>query len=201
MRPIRDIKNQRFSRLTAKKIIRRNSRGSIVWLFQCICGKYIERVGTDVTRNNSKIRSCGCLLKEVAKRKLININNKSGNQHPQFNGYKNLAGYYLSSIRCRARKLNIEYNVSKEFLWNLFERQNRKCNISGVEITLCDSIKNKKTNKMLQTASLDRIDSTRGYTKDNVQWLHKVVNKMKLNMTDNEFIEWCKLITKNKNIL
>jgi hypothetical protein len=45
------------------------------------------------------------------------------------------------------------------------------------------------------TASLDRIDSSKGYTLGNIQWVHKWVNLMKQDMTDQEFIEWCKTIT------
>lgn len=47
------------------------------------------------------------------------------------------------------------------------------------------------------TASLDRIDSSKPYVKDNVQWVHKVVNNMKWDFDQNEFIEWCKIIASN----
>jgi len=42
------------------------------------------------------------------------------------------------------------------------------------------------------TASLDRIDSTKGYTLDNIQWVHKTLNRLKMNLDNQEFIEWCK---------
>ena len=45
------------------------------------------------------------------------------------------------------------------------------------------------------TASLDRIDSSKGYTIDNVQWVHKKVNMMKKDMSDSEFIAWCNEIS------
>ena len=44
------------------------------------------------------------------------------------------------------------------------------------------------------TASLDRIDSSKGYTIDNLQWIHKVVNIMKRNMSEAELVEWCKKV-------
>ena len=46
------------------------------------------------------------------------------------------------------------------------------------------------------TASLDRIDSSKGYIKGNVQWVHKEFNKMKLDLLDKEFIDICKLVHK-----
>ena len=47
------------------------------------------------------------------------------------------------------------------------------------------------------TASLDRIDSSKGYIEGNVQWVHKRVNLMKGNMSTENFIEWCNLVVKN----
>ena len=49
-----------------------------------------------------------------------------------------------------------------------------------------------------QTASLDRIDSTKGYIEGNVQWVDKIVNAMKWNIPEKYFIEICKTIAKNQ---
>lgn len=38
------------------------------------------------------------------------------------------------------------------------------------------------------------------YANDNVQWVHKDVNYMKMDLTQEEFIKYCKLIAKaNEN--
>lgn len=47
----------------------------------------------------------------------------------------------------------------------------------------------------LQTASLDRIDSSKGYVKNNVQWVHKTINIMKQAQSNEEFIKLCRDIT------
>jgi len=44
------------------------------------------------------------------------------------------------------------------------------------------------------TASLDRIDSNHGYINKNVQWIHKSINKMKMDMKEARFIELCTAI-------
>jgi len=41
------------------------------------------------------------------------------------------------------------------------------------------------------TASLDRIDSSKGYIEGNVQWVHKMVNMSKQQYTQEEFINMC----------
>ena len=55
----------------------------------------------------------------------------------------------------------------------------------------------RKRNK--HTASLDRIDSTKAYTKKNVPWVHKDINKMKHNLKLVTFLQYCKNITKHNN--
>jgi hypothetical protein len=50
----------------------------------------------------------------------------------------------------------------------------------------------------VSTASLDRIDSSLGYVWGNVQWVHSVINDLKSNMAQEEFISWCqKVAAKN----
>lgn len=51
-----------------------------------------------------------------------------------------------------------------------------------------------KHDKKLQTASLDRTDSFKGYSYDNVLWTHKTVNKMKNTFTRDRFRELCSLV-------
>jgi len=70
----------------------------------------------------------------------------------------------------------------------LYERQNRKCAISGLPIVFGKH--NTET-----TASLDRIDSAIGYEKDNIQWVHKDVNIMKNIFPLEYFLGMCKKIT------
>lgn len=69
-------------------------------------------------------------------------------------------------------------------LWTLFQQQQQQCALSGRMIHF-------GTAEELQTASLDRIDSSRGYTPDNVQWIHKDFQWFKLNAQENLFISMC----------
>lgn len=47
------------------------------------------------------------------------------------------------------------------------------------------------------TASIDRINSNKGYSLSNVQWVHKTINKMKCKLSDDEFIAFCKAVAKH----
>jgi hypothetical protein len=99
---------------------------------------------------------------------------------------------YFCAIKGSANRRKIEFSISPEYIWNLFLEQNRKCALSGefISFHICG---NKSTT---QTASLDRIDSSKGYIEGNVQWLHKSVNKMKWDLEQDFFIKMCKKVAK-----
>jgi hypothetical protein len=94
---------------------------------------------------------------------------------------------WWKNIENAAVARGLEFSVSREYAWKLFVNQDRKCRLSNVEIGF-----EKPT-----TASLDRIDSTRGYIEGNIQWLHKSINKMKSNLRQDDFVNFCRLITEN----
>jgi phosphoglycerate-specific signal transduction histidine kinase len=51
-----------------------------------------------------------------------------------------------------------------------------------------------------QTASLDRIDSKLPYTYNNIQWIHKDINRMKNAYRQDYFIQLCGMVVNyNKN--
>lgn len=105
-----------------------------------------------------------------------------------------ISGKYFSNLIQGARQRNLEFDIDQEFLWELFQKQNGKCALTGVNIKLDVVCEDKKD----RTASVDRIDPTKGYTKDNVQWVHKTINYMKMDFTQEEFIEMCKLVSEYK---
>jgi hypothetical protein len=61
-------------------------------------------------------------------------------------------------------------------------------------IELVAVIKNQNVDWDVVTASLDRIDNTKGYEEGNVWWVHKEANRLKNNYTLNDLLYWCRLI-------
>jgi hypothetical protein len=147
----------------------------------CDCGKTIV-VRSRYIRKGHKL-SCGCL-------RLVN-----NSEHHGWKGHGEIGAAVWSGIKGssanRSRKIPFELTIEQG--WDLFLKQNRKCALSGVEIQF--SKKNPRyEDAKNHTASLDRIDSLKGYTIDNVQWVHKEVNNMKQALPQKKFIEWCRLI-------
>jgi hypothetical protein len=79
-------------------------------------------------------------------------------------------------------------SLTIEQAWELYQKQEGKCALSGLPIFF------PATNKGEFTASLDRIDSSKGYIEGNVQWVHKDINIMKNKFPQDYFIKICKLV-------
>lgn len=97
---------------------------------------------------------------------------------------------YFKNVQLRAKKSNFDINIDAKYIQELYDSQNRKCAISGLEIVFRPNWLKTET-----TASLDRIDNSKGYIKGNVQWLHKDINNMKHTHTEEYFKSLCKLVS------
>ena len=93
-------------------------------------------------------------------------------------------------VKTRVKRSNLEVNITKEYVNELFLQQNGKCKLSGVEITLPKTWKDRT-----YSASLDRIDSEKGYIIGNVQWVHKHINVMKNTFPQGMFIYFCNKVS------
>jgi hypothetical protein len=95
----------------------------------------------------------------------------------------------------RAKARNIPFQITIQQAWNLFVAQKGRCALSGVPIVLNPSTVSAGAN----TASLDRIDSSKGYTQDNLQWVHAQINFMKHSLLEEEFITWCRRVAQHQD--
>ena len=101
----------------------------------------------------------------------------------------------------RKSRVSLEFDFTIEDGWEMFQSQNGKCALSGIDIKFVKYGRSVKATLKSQTASLDRIDSSKGYTKDNVQWVHKDINRMKNVYSDEYFIEMCVGVAKTRGSL
>lgn len=113
---------------------------------------------------------------------------RNNNNSPCWKGYKELSGVKWKGVIKNARKRNIPVLINIEQAWDQWEKQNGICSISGLKL------KHQRNTKELGTASLDRIDSSIAYTVDNIQWVHKRINAMRLHFPMWYFLLLCKLV-------
>lgn len=142
-----------------------------MWKCKCVCGKTCVACGADLRQG--KIKTCGCRKGIESKR--------------NWQGYGEIPKSYWSSLNKNAKRRNKHFDLTIEYVYDLFLSQGKKCNLSGVEISFKD-----------KTASLDRIDNEKGYIMDNVQWVHKDINRMKQKFSLDCFITWCTFVAGNQ---
>lgn len=169
-----DLTGHKYNKWTVLRRVAVKSR-KVHYLCQCECGTQKAVGRTHLVKGNSKsCRKCsegkdkGIISTKILQRII--------------DGAKKRKIYYNLGTRLSARK----------YLYKLFNKQKRKCAISGVDIHIATKIKDQQNEG--RTASLDRIDSSKGYIRGNVQWVHKKINIMKWDMNKDELISWCKTI-------
>lgn len=151
-----------------------NGRSKIVFLCQCEVCKTEHSVKSDIFRlGETSCPSC----------------RKNSKMHfvTKFSKPTNIDRYY-STIKTRSNKNNLEFDITKESIIGLLIDQDYKCKLSNQTIGFDDG-----------SASLDRIDSEKGYTQENIQWLHRNINYMKNTMPEGMFITWCSFVTEHSS--
>jgi hypothetical protein len=138
---------------------------------RCDCGGLVSiRVG--VLRQN-KTNNCGCAPRGA------------------WSGVGEISSTFYNRQARRASERGLVFDVSHDFLWEIYIKQGRQCALSGLPIRFSQRTAGRNT------ASLDRIDSSRGYTEDNVQWTHRDINRMKLDHSVDAFIDLCRKVTEH----
>lgn len=160
-----------FGKLTVIEKLGTGNNGGIKWKCSCECGNISECESYTLTSGHSS--SCGCGRIEAI----------SSNK-----GF--ISGTWYGSIKKNAKARKLEFLVSQEYLNNLLIKQDHKCAISGLPIEIKIGRRSKET-----TASLDRIDNSKPYTEENVQFVHKHINYMKWTHNQDYFLALCRIIT------
>jgi hypothetical protein len=94
-------------------------------------------------------------------------------------------------ITAKKRK-TVEVFISIQYIKDIWEKQEGQCAYTKLPLT--------SEAHQLNTVSLDRIDSSKDYVEGNIQLVCVPINRMKLDMTEDRFIELCSLVTKNSKL-
>jgi hypothetical protein len=127
-----------------------------------------------------------------------------GENNSKWLGHKEIPGSFISRVKAGAktRKNGIEIKIDIKDIYDLWIKQEKKCALSGLFIdfiNINEGNPNKPWSKydLICSASLDRIDSNKGYIPGNIQLVHKDVNMMKKEYNQDYFLKICRLITEN----
>lgn len=98
-------------------------------------------------------------------------------------GIDGISKQYITKLTFRKQ----EVTITLQDIVDQWHQQKGICAYSGLQLTVVQ----KDCDWTTSTASIDRIDSSKGYIKGNIQWVHKRVNTMKSDMTEDQFITFC----------
>jgi hypothetical protein len=173
-----DLVGKTFGKLTVLRIQRvrlGNGRLHAKAICRCACGNEISIFWTSLASRVSG--SCGCDL---------TYDSITGKNNYRFKGFKGIRAGFWNNYVNHALTRGLTFEITKEYAWRIFEEQDSKCALSGVQLVFASTKKGSST-----TASLDRIDSSYGYIEGNVQWVHKTLNIMKMALSVEDFVGWC----------
>ena len=91
--------------------------------------------------------------------------------------------YRVRAIKKSAKVRNIDFNLDKNMLKTQLHLQDGRCALTGIKFW-------PKYN-----FSVDRIDSSKGYSMDNIQLVLLRINLAKHTMSNDKFIDMCNQVT------
>lgn len=183
---LRKLRGRTIGKFTALNPEGWTPSGYPLWRLRCVCG--VEVLRSQAGFLNGRISVCpGC---QPEPKTLV------GSANPRWLGAGSIPGHYWGQVKRHARDKGRELSVTIKEAWKVFQEQGGRCAHSGEPLHFSPTARRDTEG----TASLDRIDSSKGYVPGNVQWVHKTVNRIKHNLSDEEFVSWCRRVAANSKV-
>ena len=172
-----------FTRLTIIKQLPKDeydTRSVKRTLFECKCSCGNTKI-IDAGNLKKGIKSCGCLVKELAREK----------GRAQKTTHSHLNSFYGDCKRS-AKNRGLSFNLPKEYYFKLVQSNCYYCNTPP-------KIRDWKSRIGIPVPinGVDRIDNDRGYEEDNTVACCGTCNTMKMALNQEQFFEQCLKIVKN----
>ena len=156
-----------------------------------LCGKSFTKDYSEVKRNQKRGSDNYCSLSCSGKDKHDQLLKFSGNPKLLIPNNRNDKFTGLREHFRRIKLRDKEVNITLDDLLEIWVSQKGICPYTGLLLT---HPKDAKNYSMLYKASLDRIDSSLGYVKGNIQFISASANFAKGNMSHSEMVDFCKII-------
>ena len=182
-----------FGRLTVVEKTDRRKRGAVIWKCKCSCGNLTE-TKTDYLQQGWT-KSCGCLnqeqwYKNVPRLLATNPKKIKSKKVYKFNGL-------FSSYKSNAYRRGLEFNLTHEDVYKVVKDPCFYCNYSPKFIETQEIDPNNYSQYSCAFNGMDRVDSTKGYTVDNIVSCCTKCNIAKHTMTQEDYFNWIERSYKN----
>jgi len=156
-------------------------------------GKSLTKTGKKEYCFLVKCLKCGSSRKINRRQHAINLSSKpckrcSNKNNNPIGVVGSIRLSFFNKYKINAEMRSKDWSITAQDANLVLENQNHKCALTGVDISANGPLES-------MTASLDRIDNSIGYTKNNIQWVHKRINMMRGTLSIDEFKEMCRLVS------
>lgn len=175
-----DLTGKKFGRLTAVRPTDDRIWKSVVWEFRCDCGKRHLAPGRSVRAGNTQ--SCGCLKQDVSKARGVFL--KKISPHKLLPAGE--AGFraVLATYRKGARQRDLQFSLNEETFRQIISSACSYCGAppSNVSVRGSGSALREDHSRYVYSG-IDRRDSSKGYTLDNVVSCCATCNRIKSDIS------------------
>lgn len=185
-------RNIYISKKTKKKLFR------VMVNVECLCSFTTSVVLRDLITGKSK-RCRKCHAVKISGTHLPHLR---GSENGRWKGVGEIPAAMVGRMVSSAKTRGHEITITPEYLNELWIKQGRRCALSGLPLIMPPSkVASIPLIDRPRLASIDRIDSSKGYVLGNVQWICKVYNLMKRDLDEPLFFEYIgKLKNEDKSI-
>lgn len=107
-----------------------------------------------------------------------------------FSGFK----YHMSLLKRRDKRKYNPKEINLQSLKNLWEKQKGICPYSGIKLNLMKYNSKHHKYPFYTWASLDRVDSNKDYTLDNIEFISLAINYMKNRYSKQDVLDFLQII-------
>jgi hypothetical protein len=168
-----------------------------------VCSKEFERNESEIRRNLDKRRKTFCsrscsgkyYIKNIPEEKRKNTKHlNKGSERDQYSPFR----FFLKLCKMRVhQKPSMEFNLTLQDLKDQWDKQNGICPYTGWKMKTAECQTREKIKKTPDRASLDRIDSKKGYIKGNVQFVSLISQYAKNDWNGEVIFEFASAVRNN----
>jgi len=172
----------------------------------CVCKRKFYRNQAEVNRNARIGRKTYCSLKCSGKGNVVNIPEEMRkgdvskirpyiyNRQDEYSMFR----VFMHRINLRKKDRNKECNLTLKDLKEQWEKQKGICPYTGWQLKTPKNTDTKEAiPRTTDMASLDRMDSTKGYLKGNIEFVSLIAQYAKNNFEKTQVLDFCKAVTNN----
>lgn len=146
------------------------------------CYKEFERANAEINRNKKIGRKTFC------------SRSCSGSDRDQYSPFR----VFLKTCKMRMVQKNREVNLSLQDLKEQWDKQKGICPYTGWKMKIAPCQSRKSIKKTPDRASLDRIDSKKGYVKNNIQFVSLIAQYAKNDWDECVILDFANAVCRSR---